>query len=350
MSFKDILSQNHIVDPFKKAISSDHLSHAYIFTGQKGTGKSLFAKEFTKALFCKSNNGDSCDTCHNCTRIDNNNNPDIHWIALGKKDKFIKIENIRDMQHYVNLSPVESEYKVFIIKEADRMNEESSNCLLKTLEEPTLNTIIILIANSLASIKETIKSRCQIMRFKPIPSDVIKEQLMNEFDTEIKEAEWISRFSYGSLGNAIEFAQDKFYEKNDDIIRRISELKLEHNLGLAEDFVESYLNKGDSLEEKRQILKGILNCILQYYRDLLIVKIRDTHSNTDEGDLCLFNVGNEDTLQAQSRFFTQEQIMNIIDEILQAIKYIDYNLNINLVIENIFTRIAILKSTVAISK
>jgi DNA polymerase-3 subunit delta' len=188
------------------------------------------------------------------------------------------------------------------------------------------------------------------MRFKPIPTDVIKEQLMNEFDTEIKEAEWISRFSYGSLGNAIEFAQDKFYEKNDDIIRRISELKLENNLAFAEEVVESYLNKGDSLEEKRQILKGILNCILQYYRDLLIVKIRDTHSNTDEGDLCLFNVGNEDTLQAQSRFFTQEQIMNIIDEVLKSIKYIDYNLNINLVIENIFTKIAILKSTVAILK
>jgi DNA polymerase-3 subunit delta' len=93
-----------------------------------------------------------------------------------------------------------------------------------------------------------------------------------------------------------------------------------------------------------------LNCILQYYRDLLIVKIRDTNSNTDEGDLCLFNVGNEDTLQAQSRFFTQEQIMNIIDEVLKSIKYIDYNLNINLVIENIFTKIAILKSTVAILK
>jgi DNA polymerase-3 subunit delta' len=249
------------------------------------------------------------------------------------------------MQHYVNLSPVESEYKVFIIKEADRMNEESSNCLLKTLEEPTLNTIIILIANSLASVKETIKSRCQIMRFKPIPTDVIKEQLMNEFDTEIKEAEWISRFSYGSLGNAIELAQDKFYEKNDDLIRRISELKLEHNLAFAEEFVKSYLNEGDSLEEKRQILKGILNCILQYYRDLLIVKIRDTNSNTDEGDLCLFNVGNEDTLQAQNKLFTQEQITNIIDEVLKSIKYIDYNLNINLLIENIFTRIAVLMST-----
>ncbi len=350
MSFKNILSQDHIVDPFKTVISSGHLSHAYMFTGQKGTGKSLFAREFTKALFCKSNNGDSCDTCNNCLRIDNNNHPDIHWIALDKKDKFIKIENIRNMQHHVRLSPVESEYKVFIIKEADRMNEESANCLLKTLEEPAPNTIIILIANSLASVKDTIKSRCQIIRFKPIPTSVIKEQLMNEFDTEIKEAEWISRFSCGSLGNAIEFAQDKFYEKNDEIINRISELNLEHNLGFAEEFVESYLSTGDSLEEKRQILKGILNCILQYYRDLLIVKIRHTRSSAGEGDLGLFNVGNEDTLQAQSRLLTQEQITNIIDEILQAIKYIDYNLNINLLIENIFTRIAVLKSTVALSK
>ena len=339
MSFKDILSQNHIVDPFKKAISSDHLSHAYIFTGQKGIGKTLFTKEFSKALFCKINKEDSCDICHNCIRIDNNDHPDIHWIVLDKKDKFIKIENIRDLQYFAKLSPVESEYKVFIIKDADRMNEESSNCLLKTLEEPAPNTIIILIANSLIPIKETIKSRCQINRFSPISTHVIKEQLVNKFDTETKEAEWLSRFCCGSLGNATEMLKNRFYEKNDDIINRISELKLEHNLVFAEEFVESYLNTGDSLEEKRKTLKGILNCILQYYRDLLIVKIRDTNSSADKGDLCLFNVGKEDTLDAQGKYFTQEQIMNIIDEILQAIKYIDYNLN-NLLIENLFTKIA----------
>jgi DNA polymerase III subunit delta' len=344
MPFKDILSQNHIVAPFKKAISDNHLSHAYMFTGQKGTGKTLFAREFTKALFCKSNKGDSCDTCNNCLRINNNNHPDIHWITLDKKDKFIKIENIRDMQHYIRLSPVESEYKVFIIKEADRMNEESSNCLLKTLEEPAPNTIIILITNSLASIKETIKSRCQIMRFKPIPTCVIKEQLMNELDTEIKEAEWIARFSCGSLGNAIELVRNKFHEKNNDIINLISKLNLEHNLGFAEEFAETYLNTSDFLEEKRQTLKGILNCILQYFRDLLIIKVKDIHNITNEGNLSLFNAGNEDTIQAQSRLFTQEQITNIIDEILKSIKYVDYNLNIDLLIENIFTRIAVLKS------
>ena len=350
MSFKDILSQNHITESFVNTISKKRLSHAYILTGQKGTGKSLFAREFTKALFCKNNKGDSCDICQNCMRIGNNNHPDIHWIFPDKKDKFIKIEYIRDMQHHVNLSPVELEYKVFIIKEAEKMNEESSNCLLKTLEEPTPNTIIILIANFLASIKETIKSRCQIFRFRPIPTNVIKEQLINKYDIKVKEAEWVSRFSSGSLGNAIELAQDKFYKKNNVIINGISKLKLEDNLAFAEDLVESYLNTGDSLEEKRQALKHILNCILQYYRDLLIIKVKDTNTSTDNRNIYLFNTGNKEALQYQSRFFTQEQIANIIDEILLSIKYIDYNLNINLLIENIFTRIAVMKSTVTLSK
>lgn len=344
MSFNNILSQDHIVGPFKKVISSDHLSHAYLFTGQKGTGKSFFAKEFTKALFCKTNNDNSCDTCQNCMRIDNNNHPDIHWITLDKKDKFIKIENIRDMQYYVNLSPVESRYKVFIIKEADMMNEESSNCLLKTLEEPASNTIIIIIVDSFASVRETIRSRCQIIRFKPIPTSVIINKLINEFDTEKEEAEWVARFSCGSLGNAIKLVQDKFYEKNDDIISRISRLRLEHNLVFSNEFAESYLNTGDFLEEKRQTLKGILNCILQYFRDLLIIKVIDTCDSANEGDLSLFNTGNKDAIQAQSRLFTQEQITNIIDEILKTIKYIDYNLNIDLLIENLFTKIAALKS------
>jgi len=77
MSFTDILAQDHIIDHFKKAIEADHLSHAYIFTGQDGIGKTLFAKEFAKALNCKNNESDSCNSCPNCIRIDSHNHPDI---------------------------------------------------------------------------------------------------------------------------------------------------------------------------------------------------------------------------------------------------------------------------------
>jgi len=129
---------------------------------------------------------------------------------------------------------------------------------------------------------------------------------------------------------------------NDDIVTRMTAPDMD-NLVFAEEVIDSYLNVGDSLEEKRQILKSILHCILQLYRDLLIVKVMNRHDAQQE-KMSLFNAGREDTLQKHSNHFTQEQIIYVIDEILESIKYIDFNLNINLLVENIITRITVMDS------
>ncbi|TWU38003.1 DNA polymerase III subunit tau [Candidatus Brocadiaceae bacterium S225] len=342
MPFSDILAQDHIIDHFKKAIKADQLSHAYIFTGQEGIGKTLFAKEFAKALNCKSDGNDSCNLCQNCIRIEKHNHPDIFWTEREEKAKFIKIENIRNLQNSVRLSPLESDFKIFIIKEADRMNEEASNCLLKTLEEPSPNTIIILITNSITSIKDTIRSRCQIIRFHPIPIHIIENQLKDKFDADNNKIRWISRFCNGSLGNALHLLSDNHYEINNEIVTRMTEPDMD-NLVFAEEVIDSYLSAGDSLEEKRQILKSILHCILQLYRDLLIIKVMNVH-DIQQKKLSLFNTDREDILQKHANYLTQEQIMYVIDEILESIQYIDFNLNINLLIENIITRITVLNS------
>ncbi|MGR3174375.1 MAG: DNA polymerase III subunit delta' [Candidatus Scalindua sp.] len=343
MTFSDILAQDHITDHFRKTIASNHLSHAYIFTGQDGIGKTLLAKEFSKAIFCSEKRDDSCNLCHNCVRIEKEYHPDIHWIEIEEKAKFLKIDNIRDLQHSVKLSPLESNYKIFIIKEADRMNEEASNCLLKTLEEPPPNTIIILIANSLTSVKETIKSRCQIIRFHPIPTHIIEDQLIKRFNPDTSKIGWISRFCSGSLGNAFELLEGNFYEKNTDIVNRISVSNID-NLFLAEEVINTYLSSSDTLEEKRQSLKRILNCILQFYRDILVVKVRNICGAGKKAPP-LFNADREDALQRCANYLTQKQITDIINDILEYVKYIDYNLNINLLVENIFTRIAMLNSS-----
>ena len=115
------------------------------------------------------------------------------------------------------------------------------------------------------------------------------------------------------------------------------------NLVFAEEIIDSYLSSGDSLEEKRQTLKRILNCILQFYRDLLIVKIRNG-CDVQKEKVSLFNADREDALQRHANYLTQEQIINVIDEILESIKYIDFNLNINLLVENIITKITVLNS------
>ncbi len=342
MPFTDILAQDHIIDHFKKAMKADHLSHAYIFTGQDGVGKTLFAKEFIKALFCKNDENDSCNSCLNCIRIEKNSHPDVFWTEIEEKAKFIKIENIRNLQHSVRLSPLESDYKIFIIKDADMMNEEASNCLLKTLEEPSPNTIIILITNSIASIKETIRSRCQIIRFHPIPTHIIENQLAGKSDADANKIGWASRFCNGSLGNALDLLDDNYYDINNDIVTRMTEPDMD-NLVFAEEIIDSYLSSEDSLEEKRQTLKRILHCILQLYRDLLIVKVRNGHDVQQE-KMSLVNADREDALQRHVNYLTQEQIINVIDEILVSIKYIDFNLNINLLVENIITGITVLIS------
>jgi len=342
MPFTDILAQDYIIDHFKKAIKADHLSHAYIFTGQDGVGKTLFAKEFIKALFCKNDESDSCNSCRNCTRIETNNHPDVFWTDIEEKAKFIKIENIRNLQHSVRLSPLESDCKIFIIKEADRMNEEASNCLLKTLEEPSPNTKIILITNSITLIKETIRSRCQIIRFHPIPTHIIENQLAGKSDADANKIGWASRFCNGSLGNALDLLDNNYYDINNDIVTRMTEPDMD-NLVIAEEVIDSYLSSDDSLEEKRQTLKSILHCILQLYRDLLIVKVRNRHDVQQE-KISLVNVDREDVLQRHVNYLTQEQIIYVIDEILESIKYIDFNLNINLLVENIITRITVLTS------
>ncbi len=342
MPFTDILAQNHIIDHFKKAIEADHLSHAYIFTGQEGVGKTLFAKEFAKALNCKSDKNDSCNSCPNCIRIEKQSHPDVFWIDREEKAKFIKIENIRNLQNSVMLSPLESDYKIFIIKEADRMNEEASNCLLKTLEEPSSNTIIVLIANTITTIKDTIRSRCQIIRFHPIPIHIIENQLTTKSSADANKIRWISRFCNGSLGNALHLLENNYYEINNNIVTRMTEPDMD-NLVFAEEIVDSYLSAGDSLEEKREILKSILHCILQFYRDLLIVKVMNWHDVPRE-KISLFNADREDALQSLVNYLTQEQIIYVIDEILESIKYIDFNLNINLLVENIITGITVLNS------
>ncbi len=336
MPFADILAQDHVVSHFKKTIKADHLSHAYIFTGQDGVGKELFAKEFTKTLICKNSKNDSCNTCLNCVRIEKDNHPDVFWVEVEEKAKYIKIEDIRKILHSVRLSPIESDYKIFIIKDANRMNEEASNCLLKTLEEPTPNTIFILITNSLSSIKETIKSRCQIIRFHTIPTHVVKDQLSRTTDTETRKIEWVSRFSNGSLGDAVEFLRDNYYETNKVIINHLTRPSID-NLLLAEEIIATYLNPHDSLEGKRNSLKRILNCILQLYRDLLIIKT--SHINHVKIRTPLFNLEDEGTLQNYANCLNLENITKIIDEIFISTKYIDYNLNINLLVENIFTKI-----------
>ncbi|HLG28971.1 MAG TPA: hypothetical protein VI387_02065, partial [Candidatus Brocadiales bacterium] len=375
MSFKKILCQDNIIQLFQGIIAKKRIAHAYIFTGPDGVGKALFAKELVKALFCEFRQGESvhpskadgrpplegasgvtggldacpipkwygaCDNCRACRRVESGNHPDVHWIAREKDDKDIKIEYIHVLQDDVSLKPVEADRKVFIISEADRMNEESSNCLLKTLEEPPPNTIIILITTSVKSLKKTITSRCQVVRFNPLPSSTIETESATKFDTNPEVLKWVSQSSCGSLGRATKFLEKGIYERENYIIERLSSLKLGDNFSFSEEIIKWDSYQGEPSEEKRSRLRLILDIFLQFYRDALLCKTcPELVSGTGIKDILLYNPHRKGVLESLCANLSKRSIINIIEHIVTSMEYMAYNVNVNLLLENLLAKIAL---------
>ncbi len=332
MSFKIISCQDHVVKLFQNAIIRDHLAHAYIFAGQEGIGKTLFSKELAKAIFCQHPGVDACDTCSHCKRIDSDSFSDLFLIVPEKNSRVIKIEQLKYLQDVLNVKPLESKYKMIIIHSADKMNEEASNCLLKTLEEPPSYAIIILIVTSLESVRETVRSRCQIVRFSPLSMTAIKGILVNRFQLDDKQAERLAFVSSGSMERAVLLSGTHVLEKKDWLINRILKLEVQDNLTFSKElFEEWHIQDLDVLEEKRTHVKELILSFLLYYRDLLVCKI--------EGELPLYHTGWRDALTSKSQSVSEDVLFDIIHVIKASLEYLDRNANIALLLENMITKI-----------
>lgn len=181
-TFELVYGQDVIVKTLKNVIKNDKLSHAYLFTGPRGTGKTSSAKLFAKAINCLNNkDGDACNECENCKSFNNNSNPDIIEIDAASNNG---VDEIREIKNKVSLVPSMSKYKVYIIDEVHMLSIGAFNALLKTLEEPPEYIIFILATTEPQKIPTTIISRCQRFDFKSISHDKMKQCLENIISKE----------------------------------------------------------------------------------------------------------------------------------------------------------------------
>ena len=235
--FKNIVGNQKVKEYLKTSIETKNISHSYMFVGKSGIGKKLFAKEFAKKIMClnfEKIDEESCK-CESCVKFETNSNPD--YIEIFPDGKTLKIDQIRKMQEKIAEKPIISNRKVYVIDDADLMNEESQNCLLKTLEEPPEYAVIILVVSNESKILSTIKSRCILVKFNPLSSDEIKTIVPNLSDDFVKILE-------GSLENSenIEEKQSQYMQIN-EIVNLIGK-----KCSLAELFNKSellYSNKDD---------------------------------------------------------------------------------------------------------
>lgn len=163
MSFESFCSQRKVVQSLQTAIKHHRVAHAYIFAGSKGTGKRAMALEFAKAMNCERDHLNPCDECPTCKQIQSGNHPDV--VTIRPEGTVIKIEQIRQLQQRFRFQAAEGMTRVVIMEEADQMRDVAANSLLKFLEEPTSPMIAILLTEQVKHIIQTVRSRCQIVRF-----------------------------------------------------------------------------------------------------------------------------------------------------------------------------------------
>lgn len=196
-NFEELVGQDYIKEILQNSIKSQKMAHAYIFTGPRGTGKTSTAKIFAKAVNClKNKNGNPCGECSVCKTI--GESPDILEIDAASNNG---VDEVRELIDNIKLANSELKYKVYIIDEVHMMTTSAFNALLLTLEEPPSNVIFILATTDIQNVPITIVSRCQVLNFKPITDEIIKERLVKVCELEKISAEEDALLEIANLSN-----------------------------------------------------------------------------------------------------------------------------------------------------
>lgn len=270
--FSDVLGHEQTIAHMKHAISMNKVSHAYIISGEKGSGKKMLAGIFARTLQCEKKDTEPCMECRSCRQSVNLNQPDIIRVT-HEKPNTISVEDVRtQVNGDIMIRPYSSPYKIYIIDEAEKLSVQAQNALLKTIEEPPVYGVILLLTTNAGMLLPTIRSRCVTLDLKPVSSAQIKRYLMEEIKIPEYRADICTAFAQGNVGKAKRLAlSDDFSEM------------LEHALRLVK-YIQD-MEAADIIADLKRIdtykmeINDYLDILMVWYRDVLMFKAtRDADS------------------------------------------------------------------------
>lgn len=317
--FHDILGHEQIIAHLQNAIEEDKVFHAYIFNGPEASGKMMLAEAFAMALQCEGEGKRPCLECRSCRQAADHNQPDIIYVS-HEKPNTIGVDDIRtQINNDIDIKPYSSRYKVYIVDEAQKMNQQAQNALLKTIEEPPAYAIILLLTTNADSFLQTILSRCITLNLKAVKEDKIKEYLMKHYQIPDYQADICAAFSQGNVGKAIQLASsEEFGELKASVLqlmKRLEDIDLYEMTGAVKQIAEYKLSVNDYFD-----------LMMIWFRDVLYLKA------TNDVDGLIFKDEVYD-IKKQAAKRSYQGIETILEALEKAKIRLNANVNFDLVIE-----------------
>ena len=365
MTLRDVYCQERAIGALQRAFGAGKLAHAYIFAGADGVGKFTTARQWAKMLLCSNRVEessaagvfyDSCGRCRSCEVFEGGAHPDFkviykELVKFTKKGKNkstpidLPIDVIREfLIDKVSSRPMLSEHTVYVVREAEKLNKESQNALLKVLEEPPGHCFIILLCSRAERLLPTTLSRCQMLRFGPVDEARIVAKL-EEMGVGGSEAKYWARFSQGSIGTAMDWAQlelsdNSCYEIKRELVDRLAG----HELGNSVEFGEwlnaaakkistAWAKKETDTSKKaitRRAQKGLIRMIIAVFDDVMQAAL-------DKGEL--INSDQAAQIRTLGGVFDTEQAAEKIRKAYENTRWIDASVNEKLVFEELLLNI-----------
>ncbi|HJX10099.1 MAG TPA: DNA polymerase III subunit delta' [Candidatus Binatia bacterium] len=324
MGFAEIIGHQRPLEILRRALGNGRLHHAYLFVGPEGSGKRTVALALAKAIHCRETENDFCDRCPDCARIRAGNHPDVRLVQTLEDKKEISIKQVREIEKDLNFRSFSGNRKVAIIDPATLLNTSSQNALLKTLEEPPQNSLIVLIAPNAGALLPTLRSRCLRISFGPLARDEVARYLMSKEGINQDDASLRAALSMGSLGAALRLDKEEFLGQRRSWAEKVSSLTSGNYRGAIEAAEAIAINKEESLH--------FLEWAETWYRDLLV------HAATENSEE-MVNVDMLTEIGSQSAKGNFEQMLALFAQTARAAGRIQRNLNRRMVLESLFFKV-----------
>jgi len=368
MSLKEIFCQDRAIGILQRAFACGRMPHAYIFSGLEGVGRFKTACELSKLLLCKepvkekTGSGefaDSCGRCESCKLFEAGSHPDFNLIykellefTRDNKGKKTPVDLPKDVVREflidkVSMRPTLSKSKVFVVSEAERLNNTSQNTLLKVLEEPPGYCFVILLCTRLEKLLPTTKSRCQIIRFAPIDEEIIIGKL-REMGIGQKQAQYFGRLAQGSLGQGcrwanLELADANLYQIKEDLVASVATFEYAKSLELARRFLDEGKSiaaasaKLEAATSKTDINRRASKTLIR----IVISALQDAMKLGLEADKNIINFDQKEEITKLAGRFSSEQIAGKISNCYEALRWIDASVNEKLIFEQLLLNLAV---------